>query len=264
MITSFFGDEISDDFSEQLFLLKKHGVKNIDLRSIAGKSIIDFKEFEVEKIKMRLKEFEIKVSCLATKIGKTDIEDDFDVTISKLCHAISIAKILETNYIRVFSFYNNTSIDSRCFSNEVKKRLKLMVEVACENDIVLLLENEKKVYADTPEKCLDILDYINSDSLKLIFDPANFYQCNIEPFDALKKLQNYIEYVHIKDINKFGSIVPAGEGECKLREILKTLFSWSYSSYLSIEPHLNKTLRGGGEAMLVKTKDALDTLIHDI
>src|SRR5699024_7407257 len=115
-------------------------------------------------------------------------------------HTLEIAKILETDYIRMFSFYIPEGEDPKDYRSEVLKRLKDLVDLAEKAGIVLLHENEKGIYGDTPERCLDIIEGIDSKFFRAIFDPANFVQVGVENYPyAFDMLKEYIEYMHIKD-----------------------------------------------------------------
>jgi sugar phosphate isomerase/epimerase len=104
----------------------------------------------------------------------------------------------------------------------------------------LLHENEKGIYGDTPERCLDIYKTLDSPNVKLIFDPANFVQCKVETYPyAFNILKDYVEYFHIKDsIMESGKVVPAGYGDGHIKEILIDAVTNDFEGFLSLEPHL--------------------------
>lgn len=106
--------------------------------------------------------------------------------------------------------------------------------------VTLLHENEKHIYGDTPERCVDIHTACPSLALRAAFDPANFVQCHVEPFTrAWPLLAPYVEYVHIKDARfADGFVTPAGEGDGDVGALLATLRDREYTGFLSLEPHL--------------------------
>ena len=75
----------------------------------------------------------------------------------------------------------------------------------------------------------------------MTFDPANFVLCGVRPFtDGYELLDEYIDYVHIKDVvADEGRIVPAGEGDGEVREVLSALHSRGFGGFCSLEPHLS-------------------------
>ena len=64
--------------------------------------------------------------------------------------------------------------------------------------------------------------------------------CGYNPKKAFKLLKEYIEYFHIKDALKDGSIVPCGEGKSCIKYILKRFKKQSDKDFVfvSLEPHL--------------------------
>lgn len=74
----------------------------------------------------------------------------------------------------------------------------------------------------------------------MIFDPANFIQCDVETYPkAFTMLQDHIVYLHIKDaLFSNHQVVPAGQGDGKLKEILDALKDKGFRGFLSLEPHL--------------------------
>lgn len=102
------------------------------------------------------------------------------------------------------------------------------------------MKMKKGIYGDTPGRCLDLAEEMGSDNLKLIFDPANFVQCDVETYPgAYELLKDHIVYLHIKDaVYSDHHVVPAGQGDGKVKEILESLYKRGFEGFLSIEPHL--------------------------
>lgn len=135
--------------------------------------------------------------------------------------------------------------------------------------IILLHENEKRIYGDTPKRCLDILESVDSPYLRAIFDPANFVQIKVDPLkEAFPLLFPYIEYVHIKDaLSATGKVVPPGEGDGNIKEILRFLKERGFRGFLSLEPHLELAEEKGGfsgKAGFRKAAGALKRILKKI
>jgi len=130
-------------------------------------------------------------------------------------------------------------------------------------------ENGDDIYGNTPKRCLEILESINSPYLRSTFDPANFIMAGVEPYrEAFSKLIKYIEYFHIKDA-RFSDkvIVPAGEGDAEIREILKKLKKRNFDGFLSLEPHLaisGKMSGFSGAKLFKKAARALKKILEEI
>ena len=80
------------------------------------------------------------------------------------------------------------------------------------------------------------------------FDPANFIQEKVLPMtDAWPLLADVSTHIHIKDsVLADRSIVPAGEGDGQIRELLQALVKRGYRGYLTLEPHLKAGGKFGG------------------
>lgn len=243
MVTlSAFADEISADLAEQLTVLKQHNIKYMELRSVWNKNVKDFTDSEVETIKRELAAAGIGVSAIGSPLGKIGINDDFEQHLADLRRIIEIAKQLEAPFIRIFSFYIPQGEKAEDYRQKVHNRLRTMVAVAKMEapQITLLHENEKEIYGDTAARCLDLMENIKADNFAAIFDPANFVQVGQKPFDdCFPLLKPYIRYMHIKDaILADGKVVPTGEGDGGIPEILADLNKSGFSGFLSLEPHL--------------------------
>jgi sugar phosphate isomerase/epimerase len=82
----------------------------------------------------------------------------------------------------------------------------------------------------------------------MTFDPANFVMCGVRPFtEGYELLKDYIEYVHIKDgLMSEQRVVPAGQGDGEVRELLMALKARGFDGFLSLEPHLSNAGQFGG------------------
>ena len=101
--------------------------------------------------------------------------------------------------------------------------------------MLLCHENEKGIYGDIPERCLEIHKAVPE--LKGIFDPANYVQSGADTLKAWDMLKYYIYYMHIKDAKIDGTVVPAGMGDGNVEKVVKNFLEKGGNSF-TIEPHL--------------------------
>lgn len=237
-----FSDEISSDFKEQLNHVTKLGMSYISLRGIDKKNINDYSIDEINSyVKPTLDDYKVSVSSIGSPIGKVfiDDEDGFIKQKEDLERLCQIANILDSKYMRIFSFYIPKDKNADDYHDEVISKLKEFVVIAEKYDIVLLHENEKDIFGDTDVRCLQILEGVDSEYFKAIFDFANFVQVNVEPIPAYKLLEDEIVYIHIKDaLFDVNENVLCGTGDGNIKEILKDLISKGYKGFLTLEPHL--------------------------
>ncbi len=235
---SAFADEASPMISEQIEACKANGIDYIELRNVDGKNISNFTVEEAKELKKTLDANGIKVSSIGSHYGKIEITDDFAPHFEAFKTTVKVAKVLETKYIRMFSFFFTQGQDRDEYKDEVYARLTAMVDYANENGILCCHENEKGIYGDIYERCLEIAEHFG-DRLGCIFDPSNYIQCGSDTLEGFKVLKDYITYFHVKDcIAEIDTVVPAGEGDGHLEEILKELDQEEKVYFLSVEPHL--------------------------
>lgn len=237
-ILSAFADEYSPNFDEQLEGLKKNGVGFMEIRGVDGKNISDLDEATLKVVKEKLDKAGIGISSIGSPIGKIKTSDTFEPHLDKLRNCIRAAKILGTKNIRIFSFYMPEGVTREEARPEVMKRLAAMLEIAKAEGVTLCHENEKGIYGDSPETCLDIQKEFGGE-IKLIFDPANFIECGYEPYPhGFELIGDRIYYMHIKDADENHKIAPAGKGIGRIPDIIRELDKREGKLFLTVEPHL--------------------------
>ena len=126
--------------------------------------------------------------------------------------------------------------------------MRALADVAERENLVLLHENEKGIYGDTPARVLDVIESVGSAALRVAWDNANYVQVGVKPFtDGYASLRPYLEYLQVKDaIASTGQVVPAGEGDGQLLETVTALRDSGYTGFASLEPHLTAVDARGG------------------
>lgn len=239
-VMSAFADEASSDFDEQLDELKRAGISLIELRGVDGVNCADLTVDAAKEIKKKLDDKGIRLSALGSPYGKIGIEDSFSEHLEKLKKSLEVCHILECERIRMFSFYYPKDSDPHNYKNEVIDRLGRMIDVSEDAGIFLCHENEKGIYGDTAERCKELYDCFTG-RLGVIFDPANYIQCDVNPMDAYELQKGTITYFHMKDaLKKDGSVVSVGNGDGSVPEILSLENKASKGEIiLTVEPHLH-------------------------
>ena len=233
-----FADEADASFDGQLAALKRNEIGYIEIRGLDGTNVSEISEDSAKDYAARLKEAGIKVWSIGSPIGKVKISDDLDAHLNKLRHVCRLAKIFETDKIRMFSFHEAYEEKEKVFST-----LSKMVEIANEYGVKLCHENEKKIYGDTLERVNEIAE--NVKGLYLIYDPANFIEVGEDPYKTLPALHGKSEYFHIKDvIAETKTLVPAGYGNGRIGDLVEMI--GDDDKTLTIEPHL-KVFKGYAE-----------------
>jgi sugar phosphate isomerase/epimerase len=257
---SAFGDEIAPGLEEQIAVLVAHGVGALELRSAWGVNVVELSDDQLALAATLLDQGGIAVSAIGSPVGKAAIDGDFDQELARLRAALDAAKRFDTDRIRVFSFFIPDGRHAE-FRDEVVKRMSAFAKEAAAQGLVLVHENESYIYGDDAEHCRDVVESVGSPALRIAFDPANFVQVGVRPFDeAWPLLSKHVAHFHVKDavpVDREGSapypahapeqqlmasVRPAGEGEGQIGQLLDALDRQDYRGYLVIEPHLQLRL----------------------
>lgn len=238
-ILSAFADEASGSLDEQIKILKEENIPLIEMRGVDGKNCADLSVEDAKKIKEKLNKNNIGFSALGSPFGKIGITDDFAPHLEKFKNSLQICKILDCKKIRIFSFYIPQNEDYSKYKDEVFNRLEQMLDLAEKEGILLVHENEKGIYGDTDERCMELYKHF-SGRLGIAFDPANYVQCNVDPKKAYELQKDTITYFHMKDaLFSDGSVVSVGNGDGSVPFILKDVAENRKDKViLTIEPHL--------------------------
>jgi sugar phosphate isomerase/epimerase len=254
---SAFGDEIAPALEEQIAVLRAEGVAGLELRSAWGVNVVELEVERLDQAARLLQQAGISVSAIGSPLGKVDIDSDFDEELSRFRAALQAAKRLQTEKIRVFSFFIPDGRHGK-FRDDVLGRMSVFAREAAAHGITLVHENESYIYGDDAEHCRDLIESVGSPALQVAFDPANFVQVGVRPFDeAWPMLAKHVVHFHVKDavsvdrdgiapyparapdLNLMASVRPAGEGEGQLPELLSALEQKDYRGFLVVEPHLH-------------------------
>jgi sugar phosphate isomerase/epimerase len=241
---SAFGDEIADDLQEQLQLLHELSVGYLELRGAWGKNVLHLDDDEVTHVRQLCAQHGMAVSCIGSPVGKSPIADPIKEEVANLIRIFQIAEAVDTRRVRIFSFYppdtrSNAHYDQ--YTEQATARLARLTDLAHREGFVLLLENEKEIVGDTPERCHAILGAIDSRALRFLWDPANFVQVGVaQPTErGWPLLGTYTAHVHVKDaVLTDGSVRAAGGGDGEVAELLSALRDSGYQGFLALEPHL--------------------------
>lgn len=230
-----FADEASPIIDEQIKAMRENRLDGLEIRNVDGVNIAEISDSKAKEVRKKLDEACLRVWTIGSPIGKIDIEkDDFALHTEKFKRTLELADILGAENIRLFSFF--TPAENRdSYKDKVIERLGTFCEIAKGSSITLCHENEKGIYGDIPERCLEIHKALPE--MKAIFDPANYVQCGVDTLQAWELLKGYVKYLHIKDALADGSVVPAGKGIGNVKYILDDFKKLGGNS-VTVEPHL--------------------------
>ena len=248
VILTGFADEISPDPQAQLAALAAESITHLELRSAWSVNVADFTGEQLAEFRAATDDAGVRVSAIGSPIGKIAIQAPFGPELERMRRVADMAAELGTTIVRVFSFFMPAGEPPERHRGQVIERMGALARIAEERGLILAHENEKGIYGDVPDRCADLITAVGSPALQATFDPANFVQCGVRPFsDAYGLLRPHLAYLQVKDaLAATGEVVPAGQGDGQLPEMLAALREEGFAGFMSLEPHLAQAGRFGG------------------
>jgi sugar phosphate isomerase/epimerase len=244
-------DEAGKPVEAQIEAHKKLGWDLIEPRTAGSANFTRIPEDEFNSACGKLEEAGIRVSCFASEIANwaRKISGDFSMDVNDLKTSIPRMKKLNVKFIRVMS-YPNDGWDDAAWEKEAVRRLRELTKMAEDGGIVLAHENCNG-WGEEPDRCLALIEEINSPSFKMLFDTGNPVCHEQSSWDFYNTVKKHIVYVHIKDAKAAGDkrvFTYPGEGDGRVKEIIADLKASGYDGVLSIEPHLAAIIHEAKEA----------------
>ena len=248
---SAFADEVMDDFLGQVKYLARQRIGYIEPRFVNKKNILDLTRDELNDVRKMIQDYELKVSAIGSPIGKVRLDEPFGPHLDRFKRAVDITLLLESPYIRIFSYYAPQGKNIDDYRELVCERMAAKVEILKDSVLTMVHENEANIYGHIAKNCVDLVETVDSPKLRLAYDPANFVWAE-SILDNVKScwplMRPYVVHVHIKDwklgAKDIGSI--PGEGDGQIRELLSELAAINYDGCLTMEPHLQAGGQFGG------------------
>ena len=259
-----FADEAGKDIDTQIKATLELGWENIELRHVDGNNLASMSDAEFDEMYEKLETAGVKINCFGSGIANwcksPRSEEDFQASIKELKDGIPRMQKLGTKLVRGMSFklLEDERFDSPELEKIIFKKVGTLVKMCEDAGIIYGHENCMNYAGQSHVHTLRLLENVQSDNLKLIFDTGNpvftFRRIGTEPYalqnayEFYKNIREHIYYVHIKDgiatNMKEGYERPetrftfAGEGSGFVRQIVKELFDSAYDGGFSIEPHV--------------------------
>jgi sugar phosphate isomerase/epimerase len=265
-------DEISQDFGHALDVMLEYGVTGAELRGLWKTNIADLTDEQVERAKAELDARNMTVPGLATPFYKCDLAPEtvnegeasgpmhlatprgLEEQIAMLHRCIRLARVFNTNLIRVFAFWRKEAL-TPALEERIIEAFREPVRIAEEEGVILTLENEHACYIGTGAEAARILSAFNSPNFRAVWDPGNAICAGELPYpDGYEAIKPWITHIHIKDCKKVE--VPGegetyrwgivGEGDIDYVGQIAALRRDGYEGWLSLETHYHPE-NGDGE-----------------
>jgi len=139
--------------------------------------------------------------------------DNKEKVIQEVNASIDVARKLKCDRIMLLSdiLENDGSVKINSISSEKKflrlyDNLRVLVEVAKKRDIMLVIEplntfkDHKNYYLDNFQKTLELIQSLNSEHLKILYDIYHMQIMEGNILDTLRKYHQFIGYIHIANV----------------------------------------------------------------
>jgi len=264
----FITDEVSRNLHTALQFAAEYGVRQVELRNVDDKYCFRHDTEKLKQIHGLLKEYGVRVAVLSTPVLKCVLpgsvlkdgvrrevalaqqdfpvpaEEQFAQQMEFLRKAMEAAKILETDKLRVFSYWRVADPEKE--QPRILEGLERMAETAEKEKVRLCIENEGACNLADCAETASALARIRSPYLGMAWDVVNGMSTGEKPYpDGFRKLDtSRIWHMHIKDSRRNPETgrrqtCAVGDGEIPYAEILPALARAGYNGALSMETHFS-------------------------
>jgi sugar phosphate isomerase/epimerase len=241
-VLSAFADEISPDLEIQVATLKRLDVPGLDLRGVGGVNVLQLSSAVLDKVRTTCAAHGLHVQAIGSPVNKVRFSATARVEErEKLKIAIGAAHATDCRRIRLFTPEGDDA-------EGILDWMAEQIELATAEDVVLLHENDARYWGAFPENAKKLFGTFDTPHFRLAFDFANTVLLGYSPVDDwLPWMVPYLDTLHIKDaIASEHRVVPAGEGDGRLADVLAALKSQGWDGPLTLEPHLQAAGAFGG------------------
>ena len=250
------GDEAGGGLDFQIKAAQELGWKYLEMRGVEvpGYAKANFHEipdaaFDLAAAKIR--DAGLGVYCFGSTImnwAKT-VETPWDVTLGEVRRAIPRMQKVGAKFVRIMSF--KPKDDDAITPPAVFARVREVTKMFLDNGLQPVHENCMNYGGMSWQHALDMLD--KCPGLKWVFDTANpIFNADRsgakpwkkqDPMEFWLKVRDHVAHIHIKDATWNPAKNDAdynwpGEGQGRVRDILKDAFAHGYDAGISIEPHM--------------------------
>ena len=237
-------DEVSQDLETVAKFADRFKLDGIEIRSLWNRNPQDLIN-RIDEIKKILKKYDLKVSAIASPFFKADVDSDREYRnhLDTLKKCIHLAKSLDTNIIRGFTFWRKNHFED--YLEKIIEKFQKPLEIIESEGVILGIENEPSTFVGNGKKLALFLDRLKSKNVKAVWDPGNDISDpsgEIPYPEGYEYVRDRIIHVHIKDGTRKGSrgkpeYVAFGEGEVNYLGQFRALKRDHYKGYLSLETH---------------------------
>jgi sugar phosphate isomerase/epimerase len=271
---SVINDEISPDFDHACSVAANDfGLRWIELRSMWGKNVTELDTIAVDRSRMILEKYRLRVTDIASPLFKVHwpgapvskegprrdaaaIDADFKKQEDVLERCIYLCKAYETDRIRCFDFWRLD--DPKPYRAAINDKLRAAAKTCADQNLILLLENEMACNTGSGKEAAETLAAIREPNFMLNWDPGNsatFPGDTPFPDDYELLPKHRIGHCHCKDTirkpdGKF-EWAPVGGGIIDWVGQFRAFVQDGYRDAVSLETHWHGGMPEPGSDMSV-------------
>jgi len=250
------GDEGANTIDGQIKAAQELGWKWIEMRGVEvpgfdKANLHEIPDAAFDIVEQKLKDAGVGVYAFGSTImnWQKTVETPFDITLAEVERAIPRMKRLDTKFVRVMSFKPGDEEDS--IPQAVFDRVKEVTQRFLDEGLQPVHENCMNYGGMSWKHAEELVEKVPG--LKWVFDTANpiFNADRMQekpwpkqdPWVFWEHMREHSAHIHIKDAtwnpekNDADYNFP-GEGQGRVRDILKDAFKHGYDAGISIEPHM--------------------------
>ena len=250
------GDEAGNSLDSQIQATRELGwqhleARNLELPGFPRANLHDLPDPAFDLAVDKLNATGVKVYCFGSTVMNwaKRVTDPFDVTRAEVTRCIPRMQRLGARFIRIMSF--KPGDDEHRIPRQVFERVREVTQRFLDAGLQPLHENCMNYGGMSWQHALELLE--KCPGLKWLFDTANPVfnpdRSKAKPWprqdawEFWEHVRDHVAHIHIKDARwnpaKNDAVYTwPGEGDGRVRDILKDAFARGYDAGISIEPHM--------------------------
>ncbi len=277
-------DEVDPDLARTLAsFYPKYGLHWAEIRNLKldGKSRYVYATAtpdQLKQIKKQLDDTGVKLSVLDTAVYKITLpgtvpvgqnaadlnqsDGEYSRQMDELKRAADAAHVLGTDRTRIFTF--KRVADPSAVFDRVVDNLHKAIDVAKQQNITLLVENEFDCNVGTGAETARLFKTMTDRTLMHNWDPGNCFEAGEQPFPkAWDQIDHSrISHIHLKDASG-KKWMPIGGGEIDFVGQFEALKKMQYSGTLSLETHY-RNVQHDNYTSSVESMDGLVSVLKKV
>lgn len=242
MRIGFVTDELADDVRDAIETGLAWGIKDYELRVIAGKRVPEVDPATLDWLTEQKSKHRLRFTAISPGIFKGQIIDtkllEYELD-EVLPTSLRLARRLDCKMLIVFGF-KKAADEPPENRRHVMDAFRWAAKEAALLGVTVAIENEPGFWCDTGKNTAAILSEIDIATLRANWDPANSVGTDELPYpDGYKHIRPWIANMHVKDTTAgvLVKCVPVGEGQIDWPGQLRAVQQDGTLTHVTIETH---------------------------